>query len=135
LRSAAALAGFAAAVRHVAATLAAPPAAFHARHAVARWRVAGRRGLPLLASGALLGAALALPRLHLGQDSALRMLIFNAPPVLLVLMFSLRELPRIEIPPIPRPDRRLAWRPAPGGGRAAQPNSAGAQTDGCTVAR
>ena len=30
------------------------------------------------------------------------MLIFNAPPLLLVWLFSLREMPRLEIPPLPR---------------------------------
>jgi hypothetical protein len=40
------------------------------------------------------------------------MLIFNAPPLLLGLFFCLREMPRIEIPPLPRPSAAGAWRRA-----------------------
>lgn len=94
---------------HLAATLAAPPAVFHQRHRAARWRVTGRRSIPALLSLALVGAAAAVPQLSLSSDSVLRMLILNAPPLLLIGFFCLREVPRIEIPPLPRPLRQPAW--------------------------
>jgi hypothetical protein len=38
------------------------------------------------------------------------MLIFNAPPLLMVAFFCMREMPRIEIPPWPRRSRAPGWR-------------------------
>jgi hypothetical protein len=38
------------------------------------------------------------------------MLIFNAPPLLLMLVFCLREVPRLEIPPLPRASKVPTWR-------------------------
>lgn len=107
------------AVRHLAATLAEPPARFHERWRAARWRVALRRAVPMLTCVGLIGAAAASPRLGLAQDSPVRMLIFNAPPLLLVAFFCLREMPRIEIPPLPRASQASSWRlppPAAAGG-------------------
>lgn len=102
---------------HLAATFAAPPALFHPRHRGARWRVTGRRSIPALLSLGLVGAAAAVPQLALSPDSVLRMLILNAPPLLLIGFFCLREVPRIEIPPLPRRLRQAAWQqpaePAP----------------------
>lgn len=100
-------------VEHLAQVLAQAPAQFHARFAAARWRVSLRRGFPLLVCSGLIGAAAAVPLLELGPDSVWRMLIFNAPPLLLLWMFTLRELPRIEIPPLPRRLPASAWTPAP----------------------
>lgn len=94
---------------HLAATLAAPPAQFHPRHRGARWRVAGRRSIPALLSLGLVAGAAAVPQLTLAPESVLRMLILNAPPLLLIGFFCLREVPRIEIPPLPRPLRQAAW--------------------------
>jgi hypothetical protein len=68
--------------------------------------------MPLLACFGLIGAAASVPRLHLAENSGLRMLIFNAPPILMMLFFCLRELPRIEVPPLPRRSRNPRWRPA-----------------------
>lgn len=99
---------------HLAASFAAPPAQFHRRHRGARWRVAGRRSIPALLSLALVGAAAAVPQLSLSPDSVLRMLILNAPPLLLIGFFCLREVPRIEVPPLPRPLRPSAWRQVAG---------------------
>lgn len=101
------------AAAHLASTLAEPPARFHERRVAARWAVTARRALPLLACGLLIAGAAAVPRLGLADDSALRMLIFNAPPLLLILVFCLRELPRFEIPPIPRRPSARAWRDPP----------------------
>lgn len=94
---------------HLAATLAAPPAQIHQRYRAARWRVAGRRSIPALLSLGLVAAAAAVPQLTLAPESVLRMLILNAPPLLLIGFFCLREVPRIEIPPLPRPLRQAAW--------------------------
>jgi hypothetical protein len=96
-------------VRHLAAALAEPPARFHDRHVAARWRVAARRSVPALACMVLIGGSIALARLDLAQDSVVRMLLFNAPPLLLIAAFCLRETPRIEIPPLPRASRAASW--------------------------
>ena len=95
---------------HLANTFAEPPARFHERRAAARWAVVLRRALPLLVCFGLIGAAAAVPRLHLAENSGLRMLIFNSPPILMMLFFCLRELPRIEVPPLPRRSRHARWR-------------------------
>ena len=101
---------FTKAVRHLDKTLGEPPARYHAEHAAARWSAALRRAAPLLICVGLIAAAAAVPRLHPAQDSGLRMLILNAPPLLMSLFFCLREVPRIEIPPLPRPLTAPAWR-------------------------
>jgi hypothetical protein len=102
---------------HLAAVLAEPPAAFHRRCRVARMRVFARRAMPLVVAGLLIAAATAVPALDLAQDSPFRMLIFNAPPLLMVLFFAFREVPRIEIPPWPRPPAP-AWRRVAGASEA-----------------
>jgi hypothetical protein len=64
---------------------------------------------------ALIVAVAALPHAHLDEHSALRMLIFNTPPLLMGLFFCMREIPRIVIPPLPRASRANAWRTPPPG--------------------
>jgi hypothetical protein len=96
--------------RHLVRTLRASPAEFHATRTLARWGVAFRRALPVLVSAALIGGVALLPRLHIAEGSALRMLFFNLPPVLLVLVFCMREIPPFEIPAPPRPLSRPHWR-------------------------
>jgi hypothetical protein len=96
-------------LRHLAATLAEPPRRFHERFAAARWVVVLRRALPLIGCVALIAGAASVPRLHLAETSGLRMLIFNAPPILMMLFFCLRELPHIEIPPVPSASRAGRW--------------------------
>jgi hypothetical protein len=98
-------------VAHLAQVLAAQPAAFHPRFARERWRVVLRRGFPLVVCLGLIGAAAAVPLLELGPGSVFRMLIFNAPPLLLVWLFAMREMPRIELPPLPRPLAADSWSP------------------------
>jgi len=93
-----------AAARHLAQTLSQPPAAFHQQQASARWRVAARRSVPLLTLLALVLGALAVPYLGLEQNSVYWMLIFNAPPLLLLWGFSMREMPSFDLP---RPPKRL----------------------------
>jgi hypothetical protein len=95
---------------HVARTLSEPPARYHERLRAARWRTAARRSVPLLAAIALIAAAAALPSLGISRDSAMWMLIFNAPPLLLVGLFCLREMPRIELPRAPRTPSAPSWR-------------------------
>jgi len=95
---------------HLAGVLAAPPSVYHARHRTARWGVSLRRALPLLGCIGLIAAAAAVPSLHLAERSGLRMLIFNAPPLLMMLFFCLREIPRIELPRIPRRLGVAVWR-------------------------
>lgn len=96
-------------IEHLVQVLGAAPTAFHAQFRAARWRVALRRGFPLLVCLGLIGASAAVPLLELGPGSVFRMLIFNAPPLLLVWLFAMRELPRIELPPLPRALPADAW--------------------------
>lgn len=96
-------------VEHLARTLADTPARFHQRFVRQRWLVALRRATPLLVAVSLIIAALLVPRLDLGSDSVVRMLIFNSPPLLLVWLFSMREMPRLEIPPLPRRSALPGW--------------------------
>jgi len=100
---------FARSVEHLAQTLAGTPAQFHQRFLRQRWGVALRRATPALVALGLIIAALLVPRMGLGSDSVLRMLIFNSPPLLLVWMFSMREMPRLEIPPLPRRSALPGW--------------------------
>ena len=101
------------AARHVAETLAEPPARFHERRRVARWAFAFRCAVPLLVCLALIGMAFGFAKAGVSQDSIVRMLVFNAPPLLLVAFFSMRELPRITVPRRPRRSKASAWRSAP----------------------
>lgn len=101
----------------------------------ARWAVALRRAVPLLVSIGLIAGAVALPKLGVGKESKLLLALLNAPPLLLILLFSLREMPRIGIPPISRPLAASAWRPA----RLGQPDqldpTAGPTPDRCPATR
>lgn len=96
--------------QHLARTLAEPPARFHERMRAARWRVTMRRAVPLLVCLALFPVTLAVPQLGLDENSVVRMLLFHAPPLLLLLFFVLPEMPRIEIPPLPRRPTAPTWR-------------------------
>jgi hypothetical protein len=109
-RSRRAEAAIAAAVAHLTRLLTEPPARFHERWIVARWRVFLRRLVPLAACIALIACAAAVPKLHLAEGSGLRMLILNSPPILMILFFCLREIPIVEIPPLPRRPAAAAWR-------------------------
>lgn len=99
-------------LEHLADTLADPPTRYHARHLRARWAVVFRRALPLLIGIALILAAPAVQFLELSDESLIRMLIFHSPPILMILLFSMREMPRIEIPPFPKPLTASSWRTA-----------------------
>lgn len=97
-------------VEHLAQTMAEPPRRFHERHVGARWLMVFRRLIPLLATLAMVAGAAYVPRLELAQDSVFRMLIFHLPPLLLAFFFTLRELPRIEFPPLPSASKAPHWR-------------------------
>jgi hypothetical protein len=97
---------------HLARTLAEPPRRYHQQWFAARWGVAFRRAIPLLAGIGLMAGALAVPSLHIPEGSPIRLLIFNSPTILIALAFCLQELPRLEIPPLPRRLSAATWRKA-----------------------
>jgi hypothetical protein len=98
---------------HLAHTLEEPPRRFHERFVGARWGAAARRMLPILTSLALVLVALAVPGELIGDRPVLRLLLMNVPLLLVALSFTLQEMSRIEIPPLPRPSSAPTWRPAP----------------------
>jgi hypothetical protein len=99
-------------VAHLARTLAEPPRQFHERFVRARWGVVFRRLTPVFATIVLLAGSAALAMLDLPQDSVFLMMSFNFPPLLLVALFAMRELPRLEIPPLPRASSAPSWFPS-----------------------
>lgn len=103
------------AVTHLARTLAEPPRRFHDRLVRARWTVVFRRMIPLLASVVLIAIAAALAFADIPQDSMIVMMSLNLPPLMLVSLFCMREMPRFEIPPPPRPSKAPSWFPLPEG--------------------
>lgn len=95
--------------RHLALTLSQSPASFARHQVAARWRVAARRSVPMLTLLGLVLASLAVPYLGIAPDSVYWMLIFNAPPLLLLWGFSLREMPRFELPRPPKQLTAASW--------------------------
>ena len=77
-----------------------------------------RRAIPLTVTLTLIGLAAAVPSMGLSEDSLLRMVMFQSPPLLLGLIFCFRELPQIEIPPWPRRLKQPSWAAA---GTAGEP--------------
>jgi len=106
------------AVAHLNRTLAEPPHRFHERLVRARWIVVFRRMIPILVVVALMAGAIATAFVDIPQDSMLALLIFNLPTVLLGLLFTMREIPRLEFPPPPRASRKPSWFPSRAGGEA-----------------
>ena len=110
-RSALALERLAQTVAHLARTLAEPPQRFHERHRRARW-IAGLRGtLPVGVGLAVVGAALYAQRLGPEGQSTLAMLANATPPLMLMLLFLRKEIPRIGLPRLPRRPAPDAWVP------------------------
>jgi hypothetical protein len=107
-------------VGHIARTLGESPEHFHRRQVRARWAVSLRRSLPLLGGIVLLAGVAAIPKFDLDQNALVRMMMFQGPPLLLVAMFCMRELPRFELPRFPRRHSVSSWR------RAAAPAGPGA---------
>jgi hypothetical protein len=96
-------------VSHLARTFAEPPRRFHERFAGARWTVVFRRSIPVLLSVFVLAGGAAVTVSGIPEDSPFQMLLFNFPPLLLLLVFGMRALPRFEIPPFPRPSDAPSW--------------------------
>jgi len=97
------------AAHHLAATFAEPATQFHATHHRARRHVMIRRLTPLAAAALLILVGAACTRLDITNDATLRVLLMSSPPVLMILFFSLREVPRLELPPLPRASNAGAW--------------------------
>ena len=100
---------------HLARVLADSPASFHDRHRWARWGATLRRGIPTLMVIGMIVGALMLPRLIDPERLGMWMALHYLPIALLALAFSLQELSRFEIPPLPRRSTAPSWR------RAAEP--------------
>jgi thiosulfate reductase cytochrome b subunit len=97
---------------HLAQTLAEPPAQFHQRHRLARLGVVARRVIPLATPLLLVATILLMPRLDIEQGMGLWWLLYHVPTVLIMLSFTLQELPTLALPPWPRPSRAPDWRAA-----------------------
>ncbi len=98
------------AAEHLAQIFAEAPRRYHQRWYAARWGVAFRRAIPLLTGIGLIAGAIAVPSLHIPEGSPIRLLLFNSPTILIALAFCMQELPRLEIPPLPRRLTAPAWR-------------------------
>jgi hypothetical protein len=109
-RSHSAAAALERAAAHLATTFAEPPRCFHDRWAAARWGVAARRSIPVLTLLVLAATVAALPHILVHPKPGIQVLLFDLPAVLIVLSFCLQELPRYEIPPLPRRSAALDWR-------------------------
>jgi hypothetical protein len=81
----------------------------------------------MLIGVALLGSAPLIQLLSLEDSSLARMFIFHAPPLLLIGIFMMRELPVIEVPPLPRPLIGRDWITADSKGRFAAQQVQGAE--------
>lgn len=114
------------AVAHLVDTLGASPAQFHGRYRRARWRAAFQRVVPLLTVTAVLGAVVAMALL-LPKTQETLVIMFQVPPLLMVLFFAQSEIPTIEIPPVPRQLTQPYWYPPAVGD--AQTSSAQAVAD------
>jgi hypothetical protein len=107
--------------RHLVQVLSEPPARFHERWWRARWGVVLRRLIPTLTAVGLIAGVIVLPRLPFGNTPGLFLALHYVPIALLALSFSVQELPRFELPPLPRRSSATSWR------RAVKPSAAGAQ--------
>ncbi len=112
-RTAAAEQALARAAVHLARVLAEPPAAFHDRLLRARWGVVFRRALPALTPLVLVATIVLMPRIDTGPYPGLWLLLYHLPTLLVVLSFSVQELPQLEIPPWPRRSAAPDWRLPP----------------------
>jgi len=101
---------------HLAGVLAAPPALFHQRFRARRWRIGLLRGVPLSVGVAVVAVAFAV-RGTGGQAEAMLGALANlVPPLLMALFFMRREMPRIELPRVPRRPPASSWQPWPSPG-------------------
>ena len=98
------------ATRHLAQVLAEPPAQYHLRRRAARWWVVLRRSIPSLTALGLVVGALLLPRITGNALSGVWMALHYVPIAILALSFTVQELARFEIPPLPRRLTAAQWR-------------------------
>ena len=98
------------AARHLAQVLAQPPAQFHGRWRAARWGVVLRRSIPTLTAVGLVVGALLLPHITGNELSGVWMALHYLPIAILALSFTVQELARFEIPPLPRRLKAAQWR-------------------------
>jgi hypothetical protein len=96
--------------QHLVRTLAELPARFHERWVWARWGVVLRRLIPTLTAIGLIAGVIVLPRLPFGNQPSLFLALHYVPIALLALSFSLQEMPRFELPPLPRRLSASGWR-------------------------
>ncbi len=96
-------------VAHLAETFADSPLSFHGRRVRGRWIAALRRIVPLVLAAVLIGIGALCTRLNIEDNSTLRVLLMSSPPILMILFFSLREVPRLELPPAPRRANAGSW--------------------------
>lgn len=104
------------AAAHLARVMAEAPSAFHDHHRLARWGVVLRRGIPSLMVVLMIGGALMLPQVLDPEKAGMWMALHYVPIALLALAFSLQELARFEIPPLPRRSTASSWGQGDGGG-------------------
>lgn len=95
----------------VGAALSEPPQRYHEHRRMARWRLYLRRFIPI---GVCVGIVAALPLLDryvLSDERGLHPGFLSLPPLLMIgaLVLTWREMPRIEVPPRPRPLPADAW--------------------------
>jgi hypothetical protein len=101
------------AARHLARVMAMPPTQYHAQWRGARWRVVLRRSIPSLTALGLVVGALLLPRITGNELSGVWMALHYVPIAILALSFTVQELARFEIPPLPRRLKAAQWRSGP----------------------
>jgi hypothetical protein len=96
---------------HLAEVLAAPPAQYHQRFAARRWRIGLLRGGPLSLGVAVVAVAFAVRGTGGPAEAWLGALANLVPPLLMALFFMRREMPRIELPRLPRRLPASSWQP------------------------
>jgi hypothetical protein len=95
---------------HLARVLAEPPQRFHERFVWARWGAVLRRLIPTLTAVGMVAGTLLLPRLATNVDPGFWLALHYVPIGILGVAFMLQELPRFEIPPLPRRLTQPSWR-------------------------
>jgi hypothetical protein len=106
---------FLATVAHLEQTLSQSPAHFHERFKWQRWRVVFQRSLAIQGMLAILSAIPILYWGDFGQDGQVPLWTTGVPPVMLLAIFLSwsREVPVMEIPPLPKPLVATAWEQGP----------------------
>lgn len=103
------------AAAHLARTLAEPPSAYHPRLRAARWGVFLRRGIPTWNALALVAIAFFSSRFRDALPVGAWVALYHVPTLFVAASFLLQELPRFEIPPLPRRLKMGSWRELEGG--------------------